>query len=93
MGLGIVLVFWAVAGIVVASVGAVTLAGATSILTRQVRAGRRRAILAGGIFPFVCLGWGACVFVFQAVVNEVLLDRDLGMGDAWRAPSRTATKS
>src|SRR6266516_884685 len=86
MGLGIVLVFWAVVGIVVASVGALTLAGATTLLTRRVSAGRRRAILAAAIFPFVCLGWGACVFVFQAGINEVLLGRDLGIGDTWHAP-------
>jgi hypothetical protein len=87
MGLGIVLVFWAVVvGAVLASVGALILAGATTLLTRRVRAGRRMAILGAAIFPFVCLGWGACVFVFSAVVNEVLLDRDLGIGDTWHAP-------
>src|SRR6185503_3082471 len=86
MGLGIVLVFWAVVGILIASVGSLTLAGATTLLTRRVPARRRRAILAAGIFPFVCLGWGACVFVFQGVVNEALLDRDIGIGDTWHAP-------
>lgn len=86
MGLGIVLIFWAVVGAVVASVAALTLAGTTSLLTRQVPAGRRKAIFAAAIFPFICLGWGAGVFVFQAVVNEFVLDRDLGIGDTWHAP-------
>jgi|SRR5215469_5563811 len=86
MGLGIVLVFWAVVGIVLASVGALTFAGATTLLTRRVPAGRRSAIVAAAIFPLVSLGWGACAFVFQAVVNEALLDRDLGIGDTWHAP-------
>jgi hypothetical protein len=86
MGLGIVLIFWAVVGTLVASVGALTLAGTTTFLTRLVPAGRRKAILAAAIFPFICLGWGAVVFVFQAAVNEVLLDRDLGIGDTWHAP-------
>jgi hypothetical protein len=86
MGLGIVLFFWAVVGIVVASVAALTLARTTTLLTRQVRAGRRRVIVAAAIFPFVCLGWGAGVFVFQAIVNEALLDRDLGVGDTWHTP-------
>ncbi|MBV9183210.1 MAG: hypothetical protein JO356_18055, partial [Acidobacteria bacterium] len=88
MGLGIVLLFWAVLGVVVASIGALTLAGTVTLLTRQVRATRRRVILSAALFPFVCLGWGACVFVFQAVVNELLLDRDLGIGDTWHAPLR-----
>jgi hypothetical protein len=42
--------------------------------------------LVAAVFPFVCLGWGTGVFVFQAVVNELLLDRDLGIGDTWHAP-------
>lgn len=86
MGLVFVLFFWAVISIILACVGALALAGATTLLTRRVPAGRRRAIWAAAVFPFVCLGWGACVFVFQAVVNEVLLDRDLGIGDTWHAP-------
>lgn len=86
MGLGVVLIFWAVIGFILASVGALTLAATTTLLTRRVRAGRRRAIVVAAIFPFVCLGWGACVFVFQAVVNEGLLNRDLGIGDTWHAP-------
>jgi len=86
MGLGIVLVFWAMAGVVLASIGAVMLAGATTLLTRRAPARRYSVVLAAAIFPFVCLVWGGCVFVFQAVVNEVLLDRDLGIGDTWHAP-------
>ncbi len=73
----------AVVGTVFATVGAMLFAGTTTLLTRRVPVGRRRAIFAAAIFPFICLGWGACVFVFQAVVNELLLDRDLGIGDTW----------
>jgi hypothetical protein len=86
MGIGIVLMFWAVAGIVVAGLGAATLGCAAAMLTRGVTNGRRKVIVAASLFPFVCLGWGGAVFVFQAVVNEGLLDRDLGMGDTWHAP-------
>jgi hypothetical protein len=86
MGIGIVLVFWAVAGVVVASIGAATLGCAAAMLTRGVTNGRRKVIVAASLFPFVCLGWGGAVFVFQAVVNEGLLHRDLGMGDTWHAP-------
>jgi len=86
MGLGIVLLFWAVVGVVVAGVGAATLGSAARLLTRDVTNGRRKVIAAASLFPFICLGWGGAVFVFQAVVNEGLLDRDLGIGDTWHAP-------
>ena len=86
MGLGIVLIFWVVVGTVLACVGAIALAGLTALLTRGVHAGRRRAIVITALFPFLCFGWGGCVFVLQAVVNEGLLHRDLGIGDTWHAP-------
>jgi hypothetical protein len=86
MGLGIVLLFWAVVGTVVAGVGAAILGCGTALLTRGVTSGRRKVIIAGSMFPFVCLGWGGTVFVFQAIVNEGLLHRDLGIGDTWHAP-------
>ena len=86
MGVGFVLLLWAVVGIVVAAVGAATLGLATALLTRGVTNGRRKVIIAASLFPIVCLGWGGLMFVFQAVVNEGLLHRDLGLGDTWHAP-------
>jgi hypothetical protein len=86
MGIGIVLLFWAVVGTVVAAIGAVTLGGITALLTRRVARNRRKVIVAASLFPLVCLGWGGGMFVFQAVVNEGLLHRDLGLGDTWHAP-------
>lgn len=86
MGLGIVLLVWAVVGLVLASGGAGILGSATALLTRGVTNGRRRIIVAVSLFPFVCLGWGAAVFVFQAILNEGVLHRDLGLGDTWHAP-------
>src|SRR5215471_16608614 len=86
MGLGLVLLFWVVAGTFVAAIGAVTLGCVTAMLTRGVTNGRRNVIIAASLFPLVCLGWGGVVFVFQAVVNEALLHRDLGLGDTWHAP-------
>jgi hypothetical protein len=55
--------------------------------------GRRTAIIAASLFLFICLGWGGAVFVFQAVINEALLLRDLGLGDTWHAHFRIATRS
>ena len=86
MGLGFVLLFWAVAGTVAAAAGAATLGITAELLTRGVANGRRKVIIAACLFPFVCLGWGGAVFVFQAAVNEALLHRDLGLGDTWHAP-------
>src|SRR5580692_4116032 len=86
MGLGFVLLFWAIGGAVVAAIGAATLGCATALLTRGVTSGRRKVIIVGSLFPFVCLGWGGAMFVFQAVVNEGLLHRDVGLGDTWHAP-------
>jgi energy-coupling factor transporter transmembrane protein EcfT len=86
MGVGIVLLFWALVGTVFAAIGAATLGCATALLTRGVTNGRRKVVIAASLFPFVCLGWGGAMFVFQAVVNEGLLHRDLGLGDTWHAP-------
>jgi hypothetical protein len=46
MGIGIVLLFWAVAGTVVAALGAVTLGWITALLTRRVANNRRKVIVA-----------------------------------------------
>jgi len=62
------------------------LGGATTLLTRNATSGRKRVIMAAAFFPFLCLAWGAGVFVFQGIVNEALLHRDLGLGDTWHAP-------
>lgn len=86
MGFGMVLIAWGLVGIVLASGAAILFAGAATVLTRRVPVGRRRAIFAAALFPFICFGWAAGVFVFQAVVNELLLNRDLGIGDTWHAP-------
>ena len=86
MGLGFVLMFWAAAGTVVASLGAATFGCAAALLTRGVANGRRKVIIAASLFPFECLIWAGVVFVFQAVINEGLLHRDVGLGDTWHAP-------
>jgi len=86
MGIGFVLLIWAVVGTVLAVIGALVLASAAALLTRGAGNGRRRAIIAAGLFPFACLAWGGSMFFFQALVNEGLLHRDPGAGDAWKTP-------
>jgi hypothetical protein len=86
MGPVFVLMFWAVVGTVGAAFGAAALGCATALFTRGVPKGRRRIIIAAILLPFVCLVWAGVIFVFQAVVNEALLHRDMGIGDTWHAP-------
>ncbi len=86
MGIGFVLVIWAVFGAVLAGVGTLVLGGLTSFLTRGAEEGRRQAITSARVFPFACLGWAALMFIFQAFVNGALLHRDPGLGDSWNRP-------
>jgi hypothetical protein len=86
MGLFVVLIFWAVAGVILGLVGAGLLAAVTAFMTRSATGGRRRLILAAALLPFACLAWAGVIFIFQAAVNEGLLHRDLGLGDGWHAP-------
>ncbi len=86
MGIGMVLLAAAVVGTVMASIGGAVLSSATAWFTRGVRRGRRTAILVAVAFPFACLAWGGLVFVFQAVINNTVLHRDAGLGDAWNCP-------
>jgi hypothetical protein len=86
MGLFVVLIFWAVVGVVLGVIGAGTLVAITSFLTRGVAQGRRKLIVAAALFPFACLAWAGAVFVFQSVVNAGILHRDIGLGDGWYAP-------
>lgn len=86
MGLLFVLIIWVIVSSLLALIAAALFGGAAAFFTRGIKKGRRRAIVIACWFPFLCLGWGACVFVFQAVVNEVFLNRDLGMGDTWHCP-------
>ena len=86
MGIGIVLLVWAVVGTILASVGALVFGGVTDLLTSGAREGCRKTIFAACAFPFVCLGWAGLVFLFQAAVNGFLLQRDAGLGDWWQCP-------
>jgi hypothetical protein len=85
MGIGMVLFASAVVGTILAGIGGVVFGFATAFATKGVQ-GRRKAILSSALFPFACLAWAAIVFAFQAVINEELLHRDAGAGDAWECP-------
>jgi hypothetical protein len=86
MGIGFVLFFWAIAGLIVVSAGGAVLGGLATMLTRGIQKSRKRAVILVATFPFVCLGWAGFLFIFQAVVNAALLRRDPGLGDTWHCP-------
>ena len=86
MGIGIVLLFWAVAGTILASVGAVFAGSLAAWFIEKGTLKRRRAIVLSSAFPFVCLAWAVALFVFQAIINEAVFHRDPGLGDTWECP-------
>ena len=86
MGIAFVILIWGIIGIVVSCVGSCAMAWTTGFVTRGVPKGRRRAIIASGLFPFGCLAWAAVVFFVQAYVNLRFFDRDPGIGDTWECP-------
>jgi hypothetical protein len=86
MGLGFVLVFWLIAGSVIAAIGAAMLGAITSLLTRGLGESRRPIIRTARLLPFACLVWAGLIFIAQAAVNAGLLHRDVGTGDSWYAP-------
>lgn len=85
MGIGVVLLAWAVVGTVLACVGALAMGAGTMFLTRHTNRDRSLTVLAAIVFPFACLGWAALLFVFQASVNSAM-HRDPGLGDTWECP-------
>jgi hypothetical protein len=87
VGIGFVLVAAAIVGTVFAGLAAVVLGTITYLATRRVQRPRRTGTISAVIaFPFLALGWAATIFAFQAIVNETVLHRDAGAGDAWRCP-------
>jgi hypothetical protein len=86
MGLGIVLIVWAVVGIVLASLAALALGGLAAFLTSDVQRSRNRVIGAAILLPYACLAWAGFLFIVQGVVNEGFLHRDVGLGDTSHCP-------
>jgi hypothetical protein len=85
MGIGMVLIAAAIVASIMAGMAAVVLGAATWFATKGIQ-GRLKVVLTASVFPFVCLGWAGLVFFFQAFVNQELLHRDPGAGDAWQCP-------
>ncbi len=86
MGIGFVLVAWGIIGAILAGIGSLTLRWVVAYFTRGANNSRRGLLRAATLFPVVCLAWAGMVFVFQAVVNVVVLHRDIGLGDGFDCP-------
>lgn len=86
MGLGIVLLFWGIVGILLASAAAVVLASLVYFFDRRHRPVRRGWLLTAAALPFISLGYAAAGFAAYAVYCELVRDVDLGIGDSWRVP-------
>lgn len=85
MGLAVVLMFYAVALTVVATVGAVVLGACAFFLTRNSGKTKRTVIVAA-LFPYVCVGFAGAWFVAYAITNYEVFHRDPGLGDTWETP-------
>jgi hypothetical protein len=86
MGIGFVLIIYALGGSAAAVIGALVLRGlGTRFVPGQSRS-RKLLIRTVTAFPFACLFWAGGVFVFSAAVNVTLLHRDVGIGDGFDCP-------
>lgn len=88
MGLGIVLIFWALTGTLIAGAAAFV---CKSVVDRLMPQGRdselRFEILKSSVMlPIKSVVWIGAIFVFQALVNTVFLQRDCGLGDSRHTP-------
>lgn len=83
MGIGMVLIFYAVFLSVLAAISACLLMAATKWYLRAVPAGRKRAIVCAALFPFVCVFFAGIWFVGYAVTNAMIFHHDPIIGDGW----------
>ena len=86
MGIGVVLIFYAVVLTIAASIGAVVLGMASYTLTRHSGPNRKRAIFASVLFPFVCVAFAGGWFIAYWVINYEVFHRDPMLGDTWQTP-------
>jgi hypothetical protein len=86
MGIVVVLIFYAFAMTIAASIGSVVLGAVSYRLTWHSRANRRRAVLASVLFPFVCVAFAGGWFIAYSIINYEVFHRDPGLGDTWQTP-------
>src|SRR4051812_5262383 len=86
MGLGIVLLFWGIVGLVLAAAAAAALIAIVYLVDRRRQRWRPWWLIIAAALPFMSLAYGAAGFVVYAVYCEMIRDVDLGIGDGWRVP-------
>jgi len=86
MGLLFVLILYAVAMTIAASIGAVILGIVAFRLIGESGPKRSRAILVSVLFPFACVVFASGWFIAYAVINATVFHRDPGIGDDWETP-------
>jgi len=86
MGIMVVLIFYAIAMTIAASVAAVIFGILSYILTRHAANGRKRAFITSVTFPYACIAFAGLWFVAYAGINYSVFHRDPGLGDGWDTP-------
>jgi hypothetical protein len=86
MGIGFVLIVYAVGGTIAAAIGCLVLRRLVAGFVPESSRPRSLLIRAVTAFPFACLLWAGGVFVVSATVNVVWLHRDVGIGDGFDCP-------
>lgn len=86
MGIMVVLIVYAVALTIAASVASIVLGGAAYALLRHSTAKRKRAVRASITFPFLCVAFAGGWFAIYAITNYTVFHRDPGLGDGWDTP-------
>jgi hypothetical protein len=86
MGIGVVLIVYAIALTLAALVGAILLGGLAYLLTKRSGSLRRRAVVVSALFPFACVLYAGGWFISYSTVNYLGFHRDPGLGDTWETP-------
>lgn len=86
LGIGFVLIVWAVFGSVAAVFGSLILRTLVNRLTRRRGEFNKDLLRFAFALPFLCLSWAAIVFVLQGVINVTVFHRDIGLGDGFECP-------
>jgi len=86
VGIGLVLLLYAIVLGVLAMVGSAILVAIATWVTRPARNRRKMAIIASAAFPFGCVAFAGVWFILYAVINYAVFHRDPGLGDTWETP-------
>ncbi|MGC2638447.1 MAG: hypothetical protein WA294_14780 [Acidobacteriaceae bacterium] len=86
MGIGFVLILYAIVFGIAALVGAVVLGSVIGRLVSRSNPRREMAVSVGRLFPFACVAYAGLWFISYALINYQCFHRDPGLGDSWESP-------